>query len=180
MRARVCVCVCVCVRREGWLLSLWRSVNFRESPDELWLHCLLQLSALVDGIYAEHGHTAGSFTHLASDRLLVGGGADARSLQGAKGINNFVGCLRKVSEICSFAGSTWSTLPLAIYLAGVASRSGAGNWASYSPLSFGTLGSVKRFLISLHTINIQPWRNERRVIPRVVSLLGDDVNYDQF
>ncbi|TGZ57018.1 Neurexin-3-alpha [Temnothorax longispinosus] len=55
-----------------------------------------RLSAIVDGIYAEHGHTAGTFTHLASDRLLVGGGADARSLQGAKGINNFVGCLRKV------------------------------------------------------------------------------------
>ncbi|XP_070156570.1 neurexin 1 isoform X1 [Polyergus mexicanus] len=55
-----------------------------------------RLSAIVDGIYAEHGHTAGSFAHLASDRLLVGGGADARSLQGAKGINNFVGCLRKV------------------------------------------------------------------------------------
>lgn len=60
---------------------------------------LLQLSAIVDGIYAEHGHTAGSFAHLASDRLLVGGGADARSLQGAKGINNFVGCLRKVGSI---------------------------------------------------------------------------------
>lgn len=75
--------------------------NFPESPDELWPRCLLQLSAIVDGIYAEHGHTAGSFTHLASDRLLVGGGADARSLQGAKGINNFVGCLRKVSEIRS-------------------------------------------------------------------------------
>ncbi|XP_018360196.1 PREDICTED: neurexin-1 isoform X4 [Trachymyrmex cornetzi] len=55
-----------------------------------------RLSAIVDGVYAEHGHTAGSFTHLASDRLLVGGGADARSLQGAKGIINFVGCLRKV------------------------------------------------------------------------------------
>ena len=59
---------------------------------------LFQLSAIVDGIYAEHGHTAGSFTKLASDRLFVGGGADARSLQGAKGINNFVGCLRKVSS----------------------------------------------------------------------------------
>ncbi|XP_036146252.1 neurexin-1 isoform X5 [Monomorium pharaonis] len=55
-----------------------------------------KLSAMVDGLYTDHGHTAGSFTHLASRRLLVGGGADARSLQGAKGINNFVGCLRKV------------------------------------------------------------------------------------
>jgi len=62
----------------------------------------LQLSTVIDGIYAEHGHTAGSFTHLASDRLLVGGGADARSLQGAKGINNFVGCLRKVGSITWF------------------------------------------------------------------------------
>ncbi|XP_076166768.1 neurexin 1 isoform X2 [Ptiloglossa arizonensis] len=56
-----------------------------------------RLSAIVDAIYAEHGHTAGSFIHLASDRLLVGGGA--RSLQGAKGINNFVGCLRKVEFV---------------------------------------------------------------------------------
>lgn len=66
------------------------------------LFFLLQLSAIVDGIYAEHGHTAGSFTRLASDRLLVGGGADARSLQGAKGINNFVGCLRKVGSAAWF------------------------------------------------------------------------------
>ncbi|XP_076392461.1 neurexin 1 isoform X2 [Megachile rotundata] len=58
-----------------------------------------RLSAIVDGIYTEHGHTAGSFTHLASDRLVVGGGAEAKSLQGAKGINNFVGCLRKVEFI---------------------------------------------------------------------------------
>lgn len=98
------------MRERERFLSQRRRRNFRESPDELWPHCLLQLSAIVDGIYAEHGHTAGSFTHLASDRLLVGGGADARSLQGAKGINNFVGCLRKVSEIRSFVGSAWSTL----------------------------------------------------------------------
>ena len=119
----MCVCVCVCVRareREGWLLSLWCSVNFRESPDELWPYCLLQLSAIVDGIYAEHGHTAGSFTHLASDRLLVGGGADARSLQGAKGINNFVGCLRKVSQICRINVIHFTYRDL---LSGVASRS---------------------------------------------------------
>ncbi|XP_048506164.1 neurexin-3 isoform X4 [Athalia rosae] len=55
-----------------------------------------RLSAVVDAVFADHGHTAGAFTRLASDRLFVGGGADARSLQGAKGINNFVGCLRKV------------------------------------------------------------------------------------
>ncbi|XP_043272551.1 neurexin-3 isoform X2 [Venturia canescens] len=55
-----------------------------------------KLSAVVDGIYAEHGHTAGSFTRLASDQLLVGGGADTNALQGAKGITNFVGCLREV------------------------------------------------------------------------------------
>ncbi|XP_031785413.1 neurexin-1 isoform X3 [Nasonia vitripennis] len=55
-----------------------------------------RLSATVDGLYTENGHTAGSFTKLASERLLVGGGADARALLGSKGINNFVGCLRKV------------------------------------------------------------------------------------
>ncbi|KAK0073570.1 hypothetical protein PV325_009541, partial [Microctonus aethiopoides] len=54
------------------------------------------LSAIVDGIYAEHAHTAGSFTRLASDQLLVGGGADTKAMQGAKGMTNFVGCLRKV------------------------------------------------------------------------------------
>uniref|UniRef100_A0A0C9QZT5 NRX3A_1 protein n=4 Tax=Fopius arisanus TaxID=64838 RepID=A0A0C9QZT5_9HYME len=55
-----------------------------------------RLSAIVDSIYAEHAHTAGSFTRLPSKQLLVGGGADPKTLQGAKGITNFVGCLRKV------------------------------------------------------------------------------------
>ncbi|XP_023315874.1 neurexin-1 isoform X2 [Trichogramma pretiosum] len=55
-----------------------------------------RLTASVDGIYTEQGHTAGAFTRLASERLLVGGGADARELAGSKGINNFVGCMRKV------------------------------------------------------------------------------------
>ncbi|XP_008554083.1 neurexin-3 [Microplitis demolitor] len=55
-----------------------------------------KLSAIVDGIYADHAHTAGSFTHLSSSQLLVGGSDDAHSVQGIKGMTNFVGCLRKV------------------------------------------------------------------------------------
>ncbi|XP_017757069.1 PREDICTED: LOW QUALITY PROTEIN: neurexin-3-like, partial [Eufriesea mexicana] len=85
-----------------------------------------RLSAIVDGIYAEHGHTAGSFTHLASDRLLVGGGADARSLQGAKGINNFVGCLRKVEFIAE--GVKMELIE--------AARSGAAGAAAWGKMDF--------------------------------------------
>ncbi|KAL0121241.1 hypothetical protein PUN28_008721 [Cardiocondyla obscurior] len=73
-----------------------RIVVHRKVQEISTITSFCRLSAIVDGIYADHGHTAGSFTHLESDQLLVGGGADARSLQGAKGINNFVGCLRKV------------------------------------------------------------------------------------
>lgn len=75
---------------------------------------LLQLSAVVDGIYAEHGHTAGSFTRLASDQLLVGGAADTNSLQGAKGITNFVGCLRKVSSMTDCRGLVLNTKSTAV------------------------------------------------------------------
>ncbi|XP_068987141.1 neurexin 1 isoform X10 [Bombus flavifrons] len=85
-----------------------------------------RLSAIVDGIYAEHGHTAGSFTHLASDRLLVGGGADARSLQGAKGINNFVGCLRKVEFVAE--GVKMELID--------AARSGAAGAAAWGKMDF--------------------------------------------
>ncbi|OAD57170.1 Neurexin-3-alpha [Eufriesea mexicana] len=90
--------------------------------EDLWS----SLSAIVDGIYAEHGHTAGSFTHLASDRLLVGGGADARSLQGAKGINNFVGCLRKVEFIAE--GVKMELIE--------AARSGAAGAAAWGKMDF--------------------------------------------
>ncbi|XP_023246980.1 neurexin-1 isoform X2 [Copidosoma floridanum] len=60
-----------------------------------------RLTATVDKFYAGHGHTAGSFTRLASERLFVGGGlVDAKELsvqtQGSKGTLNFIGCMRKV------------------------------------------------------------------------------------
>ncbi|XP_024942008.1 neurexin-1 isoform X3 [Cephus cinctus] len=75
----------------------WHKISVHRRVQEISsITSFCRLSAMVDGIYTKHEHTAGSFTKLASDRLLVGGGADARSLQGAKGINNFVGCLRKV------------------------------------------------------------------------------------
>ncbi|KZC06676.1 Neurexin-3-alpha [Dufourea novaeangliae] len=84
------------------------------------------VSAIVDGIYAEHGNTAGSFKHLARDRLLVGGGADARSLLGAKGINNFVGCLRKVEFVAGM-------LKMELI---EAARSGAAGAAAWGKMDF--------------------------------------------
>ncbi|XP_076378751.1 neurexin 1 isoform X3 [Megalopta genalis] len=75
----------------------WHKVVVHRQVQEISpITTFCKLSAMVDGIYPAHGQTAGSFTHLVSDRLIVGGGADVRSLQGAKGINNFVGCLRKI------------------------------------------------------------------------------------
>ncbi|XP_076289211.1 neurexin 1 isoform X2 [Lasioglossum baleicum] len=75
----------------------WHKIVVQRQVQELSpITTFCKLSAIVDGIYPARGQTAGSFTHLASDRLLVGGGAEVRSLQGAKGINNFVGCLRKI------------------------------------------------------------------------------------
>lgn len=55
-----------------------------------------QLSAIVDGVYADHSHIAGSFTILSSSRVYVGGAVNTRALLGARVHNNFVGCLRKV------------------------------------------------------------------------------------
>nr|CAD7425074.1 unnamed protein product [Timema monikensis] len=57
---------------------------------------LFQLSAVVDGVYSEHSHTAGTFTMLSSSRVYVGGSLNTHALPGSKIHSNFVGCLRKV------------------------------------------------------------------------------------
>ncbi|KAH0567853.1 hypothetical protein KQX54_015077 [Cotesia glomerata] len=79
------------------------------------------LSAIVDGIYADHAHTAGSFTYLASSQLLIGGGIDTNMFHGIKGMTNFVGCLRKLFGI--FLYSSY------IYLSKNSSRARAGKVA---------------------------------------------------
>ncbi|XP_017793774.1 PREDICTED: neurexin-1a-like [Habropoda laboriosa] len=105
----------------------WHKITVHRKVQEISsITSFCRLSAIVDGIYAEHGHTAGSFTHLASDRLLVGGGADARSLQGSKGIHNFVGCLRKVEFVAE--GVKMELIE--------AARSGAAGAAAWGKIDF--------------------------------------------
>jgi hypothetical protein len=58
--------------------------------------CVLQLSAVVDGVYSEHSHTAGTFSVLSSSRVYMGGSQNTHALPGSRINNNFVGCLRKV------------------------------------------------------------------------------------
>jgi hypothetical protein len=57
---------------------------------------LLQLSAVVDGVYSDHSHTAGTFSMLSSSKVYVGGSQNTHALPGSRIHNNFVGCLRKV------------------------------------------------------------------------------------
>lgn len=54
------------------------------------------MSAIVDDVYNDHSHVAGSFTMLASSRAHVGGSLNARALPGARVHTNFIGCLKKV------------------------------------------------------------------------------------
>ncbi|KAH9630050.1 hypothetical protein HF086_008020 [Spodoptera exigua] len=55
-----------------------------------------EVSAVVDDVYSDHSHVAGSFTMLASSRAHVGGSLNARALPGARVHTNFIGCLKKV------------------------------------------------------------------------------------
>ncbi|XP_024085653.1 neurexin-2 isoform X2 [Cimex lectularius] len=55
-----------------------------------------RLSLVVDGVYAEHSNTAGTFTMLSSSKAYVGGTENVLTLMGSKVHNNFIGCLRKV------------------------------------------------------------------------------------
>lgn len=56
---------------------------------------------MVDDVYTEHSHVAGSFTMLASSRAHVGGSLNARALPGARVHTNFIGCLKKVTKLYS-------------------------------------------------------------------------------
>ncbi|KAK9891151.1 hypothetical protein WA026_013467 [Henosepilachna vigintioctopunctata] len=58
-----------------------------------------RLSAVIDGVYADHSHIAGKFTMLLSSRVYVGGSINTRALPGARVHNNFVGCMRKVEFV---------------------------------------------------------------------------------
>lgn len=60
---------------------------------------LSQLSAVVDGVYSEHSHTAGTFNMLSSSRVYVGGSQNTHALPGSRIHSNFVGCLRKVNVL---------------------------------------------------------------------------------
>lgn len=62
------------------------------------MNIYFQLSAVVDGVYADHSHIAGKFTMLSSSKVYVGGSVNTRALHGARVHNNFVGCMRKVSK----------------------------------------------------------------------------------
>lgn len=55
-----------------------------------------QVSVVVDDVFAEHAHVAGSFSMLGSSRAHVGGSINTRTLPGSRVHANFVGCLKKV------------------------------------------------------------------------------------
>lgn len=57
---------------------------------------------MVDDVYSDHSHVAGSFTMLASSRAHVGGSLNARALPGARVHTNFIGCLKKVGHVVHF------------------------------------------------------------------------------
>lgn len=78
--------------------------------------CHLQLSAVVDGVYADHSHIAGKFTILSSSRVYVGGSINTRALPGARVHNNFVGCMRKVSDFFCFQFCTCAKINCLTFL----------------------------------------------------------------
>jgi hypothetical protein len=73
---------------------LWKTTAFLK----LFIF-LLQLSAVVDGVYSKHSHTAGTFSMLSSSRVYVGGSQNTHALPGSRIHSNFVGCLRKVTYV---------------------------------------------------------------------------------
>lgn len=64
------------------------------------------VAVVVDGVYTDRSHTAGSVAILASSRVFVGGSDDTGALPGSKQDANFVGCLRKV---CAPVPETWKS-----------------------------------------------------------------------
>ena len=53
----------------------------------------------VDGLYSERWITSGSFSILASSTVFVGGSEATYTLPAAGTNNNWVGCIKKVSEL---------------------------------------------------------------------------------
>ncbi|CAH1124036.1 unnamed protein product [Ceutorhynchus assimilis] len=78
----------------------WHKVSVHRRIQEISaITSFCRLSAVVDGVYADHSHIAGKFTMLSSSRVYVGGSINTRALPGARVHNNFVGCMRKVEFV---------------------------------------------------------------------------------
>ncbi|XP_045527567.1 neurexin-1 isoform X1 [Pieris brassicae] len=75
----------------------WHKLTVRRKIQEITpFTSFCRVSAVVDDVYSEHAHVAGSFTMLASSRAHVGGSLNTRALPGARVHTNFIGCLKKV------------------------------------------------------------------------------------
>ncbi|CAH2046084.1 unnamed protein product, partial [Iphiclides podalirius] len=75
----------------------WHKLTVRRRIQEITpFTSFCRVSAVVDDVYSEHSHVAGSFSMLASSRAHVGGSLNARALPGARVHTNFIGCLKKV------------------------------------------------------------------------------------
>ncbi|KAL4710241.1 hypothetical protein ACJJTC_005414, partial [Scirpophaga incertulas] len=75
----------------------WHKLTVHRRVQEITpMTSFCRVSAIVDDVYSDHSHVAGSFTMLASSRAHVGGSLNARALPGARVHTNFIGCLKKV------------------------------------------------------------------------------------
>ncbi|KAK9716993.1 Laminin G domain [Popillia japonica] len=78
-------------------------MNLNRKNSDLTFHAFVIqrcfLSAVVDGVYADHSHIAGKFTMLTSSKIHIGGSINTRALPGSRVHNNFVGCMRKVEFV---------------------------------------------------------------------------------
>ncbi|XP_063235605.1 neurexin 1 isoform X2 [Bacillus rossius redtenbacheri] len=75
----------------------WHKVTVHRKVQEISaVTSFCRLSAVVDGVYSEHSHVAGTFNMLSSSRVYVAGSYNTHALPGSKVHSNFVGCLRKV------------------------------------------------------------------------------------
>ncbi|XP_050685086.1 neurexin-1 isoform X2 [Leptidea sinapis] len=75
----------------------WHKLTVRRKIQEITpFTSFCRVSAVVDDVYTEHSHVAGSFTMLGSSRAHVGGSLNTRALPGARVHTNFIGCLKKV------------------------------------------------------------------------------------
>ncbi|XP_044728406.1 neurexin-1 isoform X1 [Chrysoperla carnea] len=78
----------------------WHKVTVHRKIQEISpITSFCRLSAVVDGVYADHSHIAGKFTMLSSSRVYVGGSINTRALPGSRINKNFIGCLRKVEFV---------------------------------------------------------------------------------